>query len=129
MEKFELNEGQGSLWHEKDVKVVRKGKIKIEGTDRYASILEYTNPNTNEKKYELSISGGLLHLVAQEDKQNDKSPDMYGNITFNNTTYKAAFWRNVRDTGQEWTGVQLQVREDEEEGETKQNDEGSRAPF
>ena len=54
---------------------------------------------------------------------------MYGNITFNNTTYKAAFWRNVRDTGQEWTGVQLQVREDEEEGETKQDDECSRAPF
>ena len=40
--KYENKELSGSLWDERNCKVIRKGKIKIEGQDRYASIIEYS---------------------------------------------------------------------------------------
>ena len=109
--KFEMKEGQGSLWHENNCKVIRKGKIKIQNEERYASILEYTN-NGGEKKYELSISVGLLYLNKPEDKKSEKSPDIGGAITFNDTKYTFGGWRNVRDNGDEWTGIQLKPKEE-----------------
>ena len=126
MEKFVLEEGQGSLWHEKNVRVVRKGKIKIEGVERYAAILEYTYPHSGDKKYELSISCGLLHLVPEDEKLKKNSPDMYGSLTFNEKAYKGSFWRNVKeDTGEEWTGVRISEKEDGQE--VKQD--GEKSPF
>jgi len=111
--KFELKELFGSLWHETNCTVVRKGKIKIGGQNRYASIIKYTNPQNDEEKYELTISAGLLHV--NENKKNDRSPDLYGRITFDNVPYKFGGWRNITASGGEWTKVELEVKKDEED--------------
>ena len=128
--KFELEELYGSLWHETNCTVVRKGKIKINGQDRYASILKYTNPQ-GEDKYELAFSAGLLRI--NDDKRSEKSPDLYGRITFDTVPYKFGGWRNITTSGSEWTKVQLEIKEDEEQ--TKDNpvsetdDANNDAPF
>tara|TARA_R110000868_G_scaffold12996_2_gene61185 strand:+ start:1971 stop:2393 length:423 start_codon:yes stop_codon:yes gene_type:complete len=122
---YEMKEGQGSLWHETNCKVLRKGKIKIEGEERYASILEYTH-NDGTKKYELVFSAGLLNLNAPEDKRKETSPDIGGAITFNNIKYKFGGWRNSNDSGAEWTGVRLTPKE---EGGYNQQGNYNEKPF
>lgn len=124
-DKYEMKEGQGSLWHENNCKVIRKGKIKIDGQERYSSILEYTN-NNGEKKYELAISAGILYINNPEDKKSEKSPDIGGAITFNNTKFTFGGWRNIRDNGEEWTGVQLKPKD---EKPFPNNYDDSNAPF
>ena len=114
--KYENKELSGSLWDERNCKVIRKGKIKIEGQDRYASIIEYStdeNAHMQEKKYELVVSIGLLHHNKPEDKKDENSPDIYGAITFNNNPYKFGGWANETKYGKKYTGVQLQPKEDE----------------
>lgn len=125
-DKYEMKEGQGSLWHESNCNVVRKGKIKVDGEERYASILKYTHPDGSEK-YELTFSAGLLRINTDEEKLNEKSPDIYGSITFNNQAYKFGGWRNIRDNGEEWTGVKLTPKDDENY-QSKEQDE-QKAPF
>ena len=82
-DKYEIKEGQGSLWHENNCKVIRKGKIKIDGQERYSSILEYTN-NNGEKKYELAISAGILYINNPEDKKSEKIEIKIDGIKVNN---------------------------------------------
>lgn len=125
-DKYELREGQGSLWHENNCVVVRKGKIKVDGEDRYASILKYTHSDGSEK-YELTFSAGLLRINTEAEKLNEKSPDIYGAITFNKQQYKFGGWRNTKDNGEEWTGVKLTPREEAPFPKDKELD--SEAPF
>jgi hypothetical protein len=82
--KFEYKENTGSLWHETNCTVVRKGKIKIEGIERYACILKY----------------------SQSEKP-DLMPDIKGLITFNTKKYELGGWRNVTGNGAEYTKVKL----------------------
>ena len=103
-------------------KVVRKGKIKIEGEDRYSAILEYYDKRQGTKKYELVVSAGLLRHNKPEDKRKENSPDIYGSITFNNNPYKFGGWANETKYGKKYTGVQLQPKEDEKEEEEFEQD-------
>ena len=115
---YQLNELSGSLWPEQNCTVIKKGKIKIFGEDRYASIIKYVNPN-GEEKYELSISAGLLRLNPEENKLSNSSPDIYGSITFNDQAFKFGAYENISDKGTEWTKVLLQEKKDEENREKK----------
>ena len=122
-DKYEMKEGQGSLWESEpngdlvseNCKVIGKGKIKIEGKDRYSAILEYYDKRNGTKKSELVISVGLLHENKPQDKKGKNSPDIYGAITFNNNPYKFGGWANETKYGKKYTGVQLQPKEDEKE--------------
>lgn len=124
--KYVMKEGQGSLWHETNCSVVRKGKVMIDGQERYASIIKYSTPNSPDK-YELAISAGLLKIIPDEDKRDvNASPDISGLITFNDKTYKFGGWRRVKEeTGQEWTNVKLDA---EQVSKFDQKDE-EKAPF
>ena len=110
--KYENKELSGSLWDERNCKVIRKGKIKIEGQDRYASIIEYSpdeNAHMQDKKYELVVSIGLLHHI-------------YGAVTFNNKSYKFGGWKNVTQKGTPYTNVNLKYKEDEKEKDAFEQD-------
>tara|TARA_R100001015_G_C4578397_1_gene135302 strand:+ start:145 stop:543 length:399 start_codon:yes stop_codon:yes gene_type:complete len=123
--KYENKELSGSLWDERNCKVIRKGKIKIEGQDRYASIIEYSpdeNAHMQEKKYELVVSIGLLHHNKPEDKKDENSPDIYGAVTFNNKSYKFGGWKNVTQKGTPYTNVNLKYKEDEKEKDAFEQD-------
>ena len=127
MEKYENKEGTGSLWHETNCTVVRKGKIKIDGKDRYAAILKYTYQGVD--KYELSLSAGALYINEPENKQSEKSPDIGGKIRFNNVVYKFGGWRNMQDNGDERTGVKLTPAEDNENNQQKNEQNDAEASF
>ena len=130
-DKFELKEGQGSLWHESNCKVVRKGKVKIDGEERYSAILKYTHSDGSEK-YELVFSAGLLYLNPEDEKQNENSPDLKGSIIFSDTVYRFGGWRNVKDNGEEWTSVRLTPKDDSNyssNNEEKEEQDESQAPF
>ena len=116
-DQFELKEGQGSLWHESNRTVVRKGKIKIKGQDRYSAILKYKHSDGSEK-YELVFSAGLLWVNNPDEKLNENSPDIKGTVSFNFDdlqSYKFGGWRNIRDNGEEWTGVRMTPKEEEDD--------------
>ena len=108
--KFEYKENTGSLWHETNCTVVRKGKIKIEGIERYACILKNSQPDKPDK-FEIAISAGLLKKVTDEERADSEKPDLMpdikGLITFNTKKYELGGWRNVTGNGAEYTKVKL----------------------
>jgi len=110
--KYEKKPNTGSLWHEENVKCIRKGGIRFGNEEKYASILEFQDREGN-LKHELVISVGLLHYNPPENKLSDTSPDIYGKITWNNKRYKFGGYQNTTQTGQPYTGVSLRVEEEE----------------
>lgn len=106
MSDYQTKPNSGSLWHESNVKVVRKGTIKFGDETKYCSILKFEN-REGEEKYELAVSVGLLHYNSPEEKRSPKSPDIYGKITWENEVMKFGGWANVTDSGKEYTGVKL----------------------
>jgi|TARA_A100001015_G_C14928436_1_gene687473 hypothetical protein len=129
--KYTHENNQGSLFHETNCTVVRKGTIKIQGVDRYASILKYSAPD-REDKFELSISVGLLNKVTDEQRSKspkpENMPDIKGLINFNDTTYDFGGWRNVTSKGTEWTKIRLKETEIKSD-ETKTYKTEEKAPF
>jgi hypothetical protein len=128
--KYVLNELTGTMFPENNCTVIHKGKIKIDGIERYASILKYTNP-TGEDKLELSISAGLIRLNPQEEKRDpETSPDIQGAITFNNIAYKFGAYQNISEKGVEW--IKIYLREKLMDGgdiTLNENEKDDSAPF
>jgi|ETNvirnome_2_300_1030623.scaffolds.fasta_scaffold47122_2 hypothetical protein len=103
---FERKDGEGYLWRETNSEVIRKGSIQWKGENLYASIIK-TEIN-GEDKYELSISAGLLYINSEEDKRDrHKSPDISGPITFNGEVLKCGGWKNVSESGTDYTKIRL----------------------
>ena len=116
--KYVLNELTGTMFPENNCTVIHKGKIKIDGIERYASVLKYTNP-AGEDKLELSISAGLIRVNPEGEKIDpDKSPDIQGMITFNEKPYKFGAYQNISENGVEWIKIYLREKDQEQEKET-----------
>ena len=111
MSDYQSKPNSGSLWHESNVKVVRKGTIKFGDDTKYCSILKFENKD-GEEKYELAVSVGLLHYNSPEEKRSPNSPDIYGKITQDGTVFKFGGWANMTDSGKEYTGVKLTPADD-----------------
>jgi|MDSY01.1.fsa_nt_gb hypothetical protein len=118
MSDYQAPANRGSLWHENNVKVVRKGKIKFGEKEKYCSILKFEDKDGNEK-FELAVSVGLLHYNSPEEKRSPKSPDIYGKITWEDEVYKFGGYANVTDNGTEYTGVRLRPESEEQEFEQR----------
>ena len=72
---------------------------------RYASIIKFKTPNSDEAKYELSLSVGLLHVNDADSKKSEKSPDISGTITVDGQQLKFGGWSKVSDEGVKYTSV------------------------
>mgnify|MGYP003151777330 CR=1 FL=1 len=108
---FQKKDGEGYLWRETNSEVIRKGSIQWQGKPLYASIIK-TEIN-GEDKYELSISAGLLYINEEEDKRDpDKSPDIGGPITYNGQVLKCGGWKNVSESGTDYTKIRLDVKKE-----------------
>lgn len=73
------NNGYGSMWIEKNAKVVRKGSFQLEDEKFYGMVIEKQN-NEGKVQHEIYVSMGLLHINKAEDKLNERSPDMSGRV-------------------------------------------------
>ena len=62
-DKYVLKNNTGSLWHDNQTQIVRKGKVNIEDHERYASVIRFTDTQGNEK-YELAITDNLNQFVS-----------------------------------------------------------------
>ena len=60
-DRYVLKKNKGNLFTESNVTVPRKGKININDTEKYGSILKYQGDGNTNDKYELVVSLGLLH--------------------------------------------------------------------
>jgi uncharacterized protein (DUF736 family) len=100
---------KGSLFVDRDVEVVKKGTIQINGKKKYVSLLKCRSQNGDEI-YEISISAGRVFVNNQ--KTNEKSPDMGGNITVDGVAYKFGGWNNIDKRGQTYLGCNLQEKND-----------------
>ncbi len=104
-EKKEMKNNTGALFTDDKVSIVRKGTIKINDELRYASIIKFKTPNSDEAKYELSLSVGLLHVNDADSKKSEKSPDISGTITVDGQQLKFGGWSKVSDEGVKYTSV------------------------
>lgn len=78
-DKYTLKPNTGTFFTETNVTVPRKGKVNINGKERYGSILKYSIQDTD--KYEFCISLGLLHYNSPDKKLSKGTPDIGGKIT------------------------------------------------
>jgi len=114
-EKKETKNNTGALFNDDKVSIVRKGTIKINNELRYASIIKFETPNSDEPKYELSLSVGLLHVNDADSKKSHKSPDISGSITVDGQSYKFGGWSQISDKGVKYTSVGITQSEKKEE--------------
>ena len=80
-DKYVLKKNKGNLFTESNVTVPRKGKININDTEKYGSILKYQGDGNTNDKYEFVVSLGLLHYNPPEEKRSERTPDIGGKIT------------------------------------------------
>ena len=106
-EKYVTKNNTGNMFLENNVTVPRKGKININGEDKYCGILKYSGDGNYPDKYELVVSLGLLHYNKPEDKKSKGTPDIGGKITHEGTVYKFGGWANMSDKGTDYTSVKL----------------------
>jgi|TARA_R110000744_G_scaffold122384_5_gene227396 hypothetical protein len=104
------NELKGFMWHENDSTIHRKGSITINGQKKYSAIVESTN-DKGEKKHELMVSVGLLHVNSEDQKKSESSPDIGGKITIDGTTYKFGGWKKESKEGTPYTSCSLRLVE------------------
>lgn len=106
-DKYVMKKNSGNLFTEKNVTVPRKGRININGEEKYCGILKYTGDGNTKDKYELVVSMGLLHFNAPEDKKKEGTPDIGGKITFDGDIYKFGGWLSQTAQGIDYTSVKL----------------------
>lgn len=102
-------EKKGYLWHEVDSTVERKGNFTIDGQTYYGAILKSLN-NEGEAKYEFVMSLGRIYL--NEEKMNERSPDMGGKITHNGKPYKLGCWAKESEKGAPFTSLGFKPLDD-----------------
>jgi len=102
MDKQYDDELKGFLWHENGATIERKGSFQINGKKLYGAICKSIN-DKGEEKYEFMQSLGLIHLNTE--KKSEKSPDMGGKVTYNNTTYKLGCWAKESASGTPYTSL------------------------
>lgn len=84
-DRYVLKKNKGNLFTESNVTVPRKGKININDSEKYGSILKYAGGDNGKDKYEFVVSLGLLHYNPPEEKRSDRTPDIGGKITIPET--------------------------------------------
>tara|TARA_R100000152_G_C6779233_1_gene210660 strand:- start:580 stop:954 length:375 start_codon:yes stop_codon:yes gene_type:complete len=105
-EEFKNAENTGRLFFENKVQCVRKGKINVDGEDRYFSILLYTSDDGEYEKYELAMSVGRIYINTDKIDP-ESSPDIGGPITIDGKPYKFGGYKKTASNGNEYTRVKL----------------------
>ena len=106
-EKYVIKKNRGSLFTERNVTIPRKGKINVNGEEKYCAILKYSGHGNSKDKYELVFSAGLLHYNAPDQKIKEGTPDIGGKVTIDGTIYKFGGWANTSEKGIDYTSVKL----------------------
>ena len=131
---YVMKNNTGTLWHETKVSVPRKGKMIINGRERYGAILRYEDRDGNDK-YELVTSLGLLHYNAPEDKMTEGTPDIGGRITWlDDEVYKCGGYANQTKSGVDYTKLLFTPYDSEgnliyDKKEDKEKPENNKAAF
>ena len=109
----------GSMWIEKDAKVVRKGSFFLEGHKFYGMVVEKVN-DKGQTQYEFYQSLGLLHINKPEEKLSSNSPDMGGRVKsplwgqkdkenkLAFKTWKLGLWARESESGVPYSSLGLQ---------------------
>jgi len=106
-DKYVLQKNKGNLFTENNVSIPRKGKINVNGEEKYCAILKYAGEGNYKDKYELVVSLGLLHYNAPDEKVKEGTPDIGGKVTIDGTIYKFGGWANQTAAGVDYTSVKL----------------------
>ncbi len=132
--KYEEKEKSGALFIDKNAQILRKGSVlwkknteqNNKDEKRYFSIVESEN-NLGEKKLELAMSVGLVFV--NNNKFSDDSPDISGNVTIDNVSYK--FYGRKKETkdGLPFTTMQLVETESMDNFHKNTNDDDDKMPF
>ena len=104
------DELKGAFFVDGNCQIMSKGTITINGATRYASLIK-SKTQTGEEIYEVVVSAGRVFYNPPEKKQNEKGPDLSGNVTIDGLAYKFGAWSNVAKSGQNYLGIQMQPKE------------------
>ena len=100
---------KGALFAKNEATVIGKGKILINGEERYAAMIQSKLPNGEEIR-ELMFSAGRIYT---NEKTKETQPDVGGSIYYNGIKYRFSGWHNVSQNGSDYTNVELTPNEQE----------------
>lgn len=94
---------KGALFSKNEATVIGKGKIMINGEERYAAMIKSKLPS-GEEINELVFSAGRIYT---NEKTKETQPDLGGNVYFNGIKYRFSGWQNVSQNGSDYVNVEL----------------------
>lgn len=103
---------KGALFPDSDAVLLRKGTITIDGDKKYVSLIK-AKTRTGDDILEISVSSGRVFINKQEDKKNEKGPDLSGKIIIDGKNYSFGGWKNVSSDGVEYIGVSMQNNDED----------------
>jgi hypothetical protein len=110
--KFELKEGEGTLWTN-DCEILGRGKMLLNGRDVIVSLVKSKDKEGNPK-HELMVSAGLIYFNVPEEKRKENSPDFSGKVNLFKNWVRVSIWDNIGNTGRRYFNIKSRPAEDEE---------------
>ena len=100
------NTNSGALFPAEHMKVIRQGRIDIEGTEDNYALIQTETPN-GHTIFEVYQRVGAV--FANSDKKSEKAPDMSGNITDKASgEWRMAGWKKISKAGDPFTSIAME---------------------
>ena len=109
--------------------VFKEGSLNINGTDYNIIVTKFKNKK-GEQKFPVFMQIGWLNINTNK-KNNDKQPDIRGNITFNTFKYNLGLWKVISKNNENYLSVSVSkdnYKTDTEKNKSVEN-ENSDDPF
>lgn len=90
-------------------KVFKQGTIDINGSPQQVIVTEYENKQ-GETKYQIYFGVGYFNINTKKG-DNEKSPDVLGNVVYNTFKYNLSAWKNKSKNGVSY--LSINVKKDE----------------
>lgn len=107
---------KGALFPTGDQQLLRNGPVHFGETEEKLAVIKVT---TRNGKTVFEVYQKIGAVFANTNKDNDKAPDMSGNVTYDGLEWRMAGWKEESAKGLQYTSVKLTPPEDEQ-----QRDEG-----
>ena len=109
-EKFELKEGQGTLWTD-GLECIGRGVVKKNGNDVRVAIIR-SQDKDGKPRFEVFESDGLLYFNPPSDKNSENSPDYSSKVKLSGDKVKFSSWENVSQRGTKYLSVKIKPVEE-----------------
>ncbi len=111
------NSNSGALWPTGENKLIRQGKVDIDGSEVELAVTHVTT-KTGKTIFEVFQKVGVV--FANDRKDSENHPDMKGSLTHDGSEYWVAGWKKESKNGLKFTSVSFSPKEQQDAPDRQQ---------